>query len=175
MRWEPDQCMKRVEPLKVKFLPDEAETASGGPGYEFKIAVVYQDKVTLSWARQMCHPVALKVGEEYVQHTWHDINSLSDPEILIEAVRAALAADVIVVSIHAADELPLDLYAWINAWLPRRLSRAGALAALIGVAGQPAAQAIRTQEYLQAVARRGQLDFLPHERKLPASPGVSFI
>jgi hypothetical protein len=165
--------MKPVEPLEQKDLPGEAEAARGDSGYEFKIAVVYQDKVTLSWAKQMLYPVALQVGEECVQNTWHDINSLSDPEALLEAVHAALAADVIVVSVYAADELPLDLYVWINAWLPRRLSRVGALAALIGVVEAPSPQAIRTQEYLQAVARRGQLDFLPHERKLPAEPGAS--
>jgi hypothetical protein len=158
------------EPLEPNFLSEELETSSGDSGHKFKIAVVYQDKVTQSWAMQLCDPVEEKFGGEYVQNTWHDVNSLSDPEMLLEAVRAALSADVIVISVYAADELPPELYAWINVWLPRRLSRAGALAALIGVAGKPAPHAVRTQEYFQAVARRGQLDFLPHERKLSDEP-----
>jgi hypothetical protein len=154
------------EPLEQDLSSEDLETSSGDPGYKFKIAVVYEDKVTQSWAMQLCHPVEEKFGGEFVENTWHEVNSLSDPEILLEAVHAALSADVIVISVYAADELPPELCAWINVWLPRRLSRAGALAALIGVAEEPAPQAVRTQDYLQAVARRGQLDFLPHERKL---------
>jgi hypothetical protein len=69
---------------------------------------------------------------DLVRNTWYDVHSLSDLEILLASVRAALVADVIVVSVYAADELPLDLYVWINAWLPRRNSREGAFTALIG-------------------------------------------
>jgi hypothetical protein len=162
-----------VEPPRQTVFSEELEGASDGPGYEFKIAVMYQDTLAQSWAIQMCRPVRQKFGGENVQNTWHSVRSLSDPEILLEAADAALAADVIVVAVHAADELPPELCAWIDVWLPRRLARVGALAALIGVAGEPASQAVRTQEYLQAVARRGLLDFLPHERKLPAESCVS--
>jgi hypothetical protein len=164
-----------VGPPRQNVFLDESETALDGSGYEFKIAVVYQDTLAQSWAIQMCRPVRQKFGGENVQNTWHSVCSLSDPEILVEAAHAALAADVIVVAVHAADELPPELCAWIDVWLPRRLARVGALAALIGVPAEPAPEVSRTQEYLQAVARRGLLDFLPHERKLPAESGVPFI
>jgi hypothetical protein len=166
--------VESLEPPRQNVFLDESETALDGSGYEFKIAVVYQDTLAQSWAIQMCRPVRQKFGGEHVQNTWHSVRSLSDPEILVEAAHAALAADVIVVAVHAADELPPELCAWIDVWLPRRLARMGALAALIGVAGEPAPEVSRTQEYLQAVALRGQLDFLPHERKLPAESGVPF-
>jgi len=132
----------------------------------FKIAGVYQDALTWEWARQLCGSVAQKVGQEHVHDSWHEVHSLADPQILVEAVQMAMAADVIVVSLYAAEELPPDLYGWIHSWLPRREMRAGALAALIAVPAQPDHWTFRTQEYLQAVARRGQLDFVPHERKL---------
>jgi len=146
---------------------------SDNSGYEFSIAVVYQDTLTRSWAMQMCRPVTQRAGEEHVQKTWYDVNSLSDPGILPQAVRAALAADAIVVSIYAADELPLELYAWIDVWLPRRRSRAGALAALIGVAEPLDSQSVRTREYLQAVARKGELEFISQKRKRPVAAPVS--
>jgi hypothetical protein len=169
----PNRRAKPVEPPLQRFLPRELETAPDNSGYAFKIAVVFQDTLTRSWATQICHQVTQQVGEEHVQKTWHDVNSLCDPEILVEAARAALAADVIVVAVHAADELPPELCAWISVWLPRRGARVGALAALIGVVEAPSPQAVRTQEYLQAVARRGQLDFLPHERKLSDVSGAA--
>jgi hypothetical protein len=102
------------------------------------------------------------------------MHSLDNIETLLEAVRAALAADVIVISVYAADELPLNLYAWVAAWLPRRSSRMGALAALVGIAEPPDSPPVRTIEYLQAVARKAQLDFIPQQLKRPvASPAFS--
>jgi hypothetical protein len=114
------------------------------------------------------------LGEEHVQNTWYNVDFLDDSAILMEAIRAALMADVIVVSVYAADELPLELYAWIDVWLPRRLSRPGALAGLVGVADPLDAQSVRTREYLHAVARKARMDFIPQERQRPAaSPATS--
>jgi len=147
---------------------DELGTAPDESGYALSIAGVYQDNVTWNWAVQMCRPATRLAGEASVRSAWYHVNGLSDPATLLDAVRATLRADVIVISVHAAEELPLELCVWIDAWLSRRPARAGALAALIGVAEQPASQSARTQEYLQAVARKGQLDFVPQERELPA-------
>jgi hypothetical protein len=44
------------------------------------------------------------------------------------------------------------------------------LRAFIGVAEPPDSQFARTSAYLQAVARKAQLDFIPQERKRP--PGL---
>jgi hypothetical protein len=167
------KCMKTIEllerptkPFEVVIGPDESE-------YTLKIAGVYQDNVTRDWAMQTCRRATRLAEEERVQNRWYDINSLSDHGILLEAVRAALVADVIVVSVYAADALPLDLYVWFEAWLPRRLSRGGALTALIGVAEPPDSQLVRTLEYLQAVARKAQLDFIPQQRKRPIASTAS--
>ncbi len=110
-----------------------------------------------------------------VQNSWFSINSLGDPKILMDAVRTALIADVIAVSIYAADELPLDLYFWCDLWLPRRLARGGALTALVGVAEPSDLHSARTFEYLQGVARKGQMDFIPQERKCPVTASASSI
>jgi hypothetical protein len=100
-------------------------------------------------------------GKDHIRNKWYDVHSLSDLGILLEAVRAALVADVIVISVHAADELPLGLYVWIDAWLPRRTASEGALTALIGADEPQGPESFRTREYLQAVARKGHLDFIP--------------
>jgi hypothetical protein len=46
----------------------------------------------------------------------------------------------------------------------------GALVALIGVPPQPDTQSGRAYAYLESVAKRAGLDYLPNERKLPARP-----
>jgi hypothetical protein len=159
--------MKAVEFLQRMVLPNEGATAPDESGYGLNIAGVYQDWVTQDWATQTCHRATQLARAGRVQHSWFNINSLGDPEILAAAVGTALKADVIVVSVYAAGELPLDLYVWFDLWLPRRLERGGALTALVGVAEPPDSHAARTFEYLQAVARKGQLDFIPQERKRP--------
>ena len=155
-----------TEAFEVAVAPDELE-------YTLNIAGIYQDSVTRDWAMQSCHRATQLAGGERVQNTWYNTNSLSDPGILLNAVRAAVAADVIMISVYAADELPLDLYVWIEAWLPRRLSRRGALAALVGVAQPLDSPSVRTLEWLQALARKAQLDFIPQQRERPAASVVS--
>jgi hypothetical protein len=154
-----------VPPDQAAMSPDESE-------YALNIAGVYQDVVTRDWAMQTCRRATQLAGEERIQNTWYHAGSLSDPGTLLEAVCAALAADVIVIAVYAVEELPLDLYVWIDAWLPRRASRVGALAAVIGVAEPLEPQSVRTRQYLEAVARKAQLDFIPQERQRPGAPAL---
>jgi hypothetical protein len=46
---------------------------------------------------------------------------------------------------------------------------------LIGAAAPADPQSVRTHEYLQAVARKGQLDYIPQERKRPVALPLSPI
>jgi len=149
--------------------PDEPALAPIEPQYILNIVGVYQDSVTRDWAAQSFRRATKLAGEECIQNSWYDAGSLGDPGTFLEAVSAALIADVIVISIYAMDELPLDLYVWFDAWLPRRLSRVGALAAVVGVAEPMEPQSLRTFDYLHAVARKAQLDFIPHERQRPVA------
>jgi len=76
-----------TKPFEVAIVPDES-------GYTLNTAGVYQDLVTRDWAMQTCHRASRLAGEDRVQRKWHNTNSLSDPGILVDAVRAALVADV---------------------------------------------------------------------------------
>jgi len=139
---------------EVTAVPTESE-------YALNIVGVYQDTVTQSWGVPMCRLATQLAGEDHIRNTWFDVDSLNDIETLLEAVRAALVADVIVISVYAAEELPLGLYVWIDAWLPRRTSREGALTALIGADEPQDLRSFCTRDYLHAVARKAQLDFIP--------------
>jgi hypothetical protein len=109
--------------------------------------------------------------EDVLRQTWK-ISELTDPGVFAHAVRAAAKADVLVVSVRDAGEWPMSLHEWIDAWLPKRAGRGGALVALIAVPGVPDAQSGRAHQYLETVARKGGLDFLPRERKLPGPPSA---
>jgi len=150
------------EPFEVAIAPDESE-------YTLNIVGVYQDVASRSWAMQTCQRATLLAGEKRVQDLWFNAHSLSDTGILLEAIRAVLVADVIVISVYAENELPIGLYVWVQAWLPRRLSRRGVLAALVAVPEPPDSASVRTMKYLRAVAHKGKLDFISQERKRLAS------
>ena len=165
--------MKTVEILERPTEPSELAIAPDESEYALNIVGVYQDVASRNWAMQVCQRATQSAGEEQVRNLWYNANSLSDAGVLLDANRAALVADVIVISLYASDELPLGLYVWVQAWLPRRLSRKGALAALVGVADPWDSPSIRTFEYLRAVARKGQLDFISQERKRPVSSRAS--
>jgi hypothetical protein len=145
----------------VELLSDEMTVASQQSGYELTIVGVYQDLLTQSWEVPTCRMAKQLAGEDLVRDTWYEVYSLSDLDILLAAVHAALVADVIVVSVYAADELPLNLYVWINSWLPPRNPREGAFTALIGADKPQDSQSVRTHVYLHAVACKAQLDFIP--------------
>ena len=149
--------------------PDKVETALPQPANVLNVAVVYQDAPTRKWAAQVCDLVSRLIGKEAMHSTWWAISHLNDPEMLADSVRTAMEADVIVVSIYDAKELPANLRSWIEAWLPRRRLPTGSLMALIGLAEQPGAQDYRVQDHLRAIARKGHLDFLLRERVLPAA------
>jgi hypothetical protein len=157
--------MKAVELLQRMAPVNAAATAADEPAYTLNIAGVYQDGVTQDWATQSCQLATQLARVGRVEERWFNLSSLCDPEILVDAVRSALMADVIVVSVYAADELPAGLCVWLEEWLPHRAARGGALTALVGVAELMDSHSARTFEYLQAVARKGQLDFIPQERK----------
>jgi hypothetical protein len=161
--------MKTVDLLQRTATSGAESMAPDETDYALHLAGVYQDSVTRDWALQNFRQATQLAGEARIQNMWYDVDSLSDHEMFLNAVHAALVADVIVVSVYAAEELPLYLYVWFEAWLPRRKSRAGALTALIGITEPPDSQFVRTFEYLQAVARKAQLQFIAQERKRPAA------
>ena len=114
------------------------------------------------------------VGKESTRTDSWRISDLARPEVLVQAVQSAARADVVLVAVSAAGELPPDLCVWIDAWLPRRAGCTGALVAMIGVPEAASRPAARVQEYFQAVARKGQLGFFPNKRRLPAPSRVPF-
>jgi hypothetical protein len=134
------------------------------------VATVYQDPLTRHWAAELWGRVGQLICDEGVCCQSWKISDLTDPCVFVDSVRVAAAADVLIISVRDAGELPISLYGWFDALTPRRGRRAGALVALIGVPPEPDAQSGHAHAYLETIARKVGLDFLPHERKLPKKP-----
>ena len=165
--------------LKTLHPPGAGACAPKESDPALSVATIYQDPLTRHWAAELWDRVGQLIGGGSIRHQSWKISELTDPRVFLDAVEVAAKADVLVVSVRDAGELPMGLYVWVDSWLPSRAGRAGALVALIGVPSQPDAQAGRAYQYLDSVACRAGLDFLPRERKLPqapcANPGLSAI
>ena len=159
--------MKQTNVLERTTSPNEVEVISLDPEYVLNVALICQDAPTRRWAAEVFGQVTQLVGEDAVRSTWWEISRLSDPQVFMNAVLTVMRADVILISIHDAKELPTDLCVWIDAWLPRRHLPMGVLITLISVPGQSGALFDHAREYLRAIAQKGRMDFLLRERRLP--------
>ena len=161
------RCMQSTAALNGAGRLVEEVAASRKTRPALSVAAVHQDAVTRGWATEMWARVLEAIGHAGIQFQSWTLGELTAPGSLAEAVRAAAEADVVVVSVRDAGDWPRQLDTWTECWLLGRGGRAGALVALIGVPSQPDPQAGRAHAYLEAVALRAGLDFLPRERKLP--------
>jgi hypothetical protein len=134
------------------------------------VVMLYQDSLTRHWATELWDRLRHVIGTEGIWRQSWRISELTDPCVFSDAVEGAAAADVLVVSVRDPGDWSMGLHLWIDAWLPKRAGREGALVALIGLPGQPNAACGNAHQYLEAVARKAGLDFLPRERKLPEQP-----
>ena len=137
---------------------------SGLPASERRLRAlfVYEDAVTQLWAGEVCRQAKNVVGPDEFQATWWKLQELQQPAVLAGAVSQAMRADLIVLSTHSSEGLPLPFYYWVNSWLPHRVER-GLLIGLLGVSDRATRHAGRLRQYLRVVARRAPLSLILRE------------
>jgi hypothetical protein len=148
-------------------LSDSAQDTWAENRYVLKFAAIHADCLPWEWTTHLYRRAVRLVGQHAVHIDCWTVEALNQPPALQHAVEAAIEADILVVAVCASRELPLNLYRWLDSWLPNRPHRTGALAAILGVPPQPSEYPARIREYLHDVARLADLDFLPQERPLP--------
>ena len=152
-----------AEPIVLSRAAGDGLEESAPP---LHIAVVYEDTLSRGWALQTCAHAARLVPNLPVHTTWWKIRLLEDPQIFATAVQAAARADVVCVSLRAAEKVPAALSRWFDAFMTQRSANEGALLALVGVTPPARPHLGSTLEYLRAVAERGRLAFLPQEMEM---------
>ena len=84
--------------------------------------------------------------------------------MLAAASSTAMRADVIVISVHAAEGLPLPFYTWTNAWASHRLELNGVLVGLLGAPGVKNQRSGRVGDFLRLLAKQARLHLLLDQR-----------
>jgi hypothetical protein len=163
-----NEIMKRTFLNERKHGADSLATLRPIAGYEVNVALVYEDHATHHWAGQVRDKLAELIGGEAIHCTEWNINDLKEPSTYSRGVAALARADVIVVSVSAAERFPSAFYLWVNLWLQVRSGLPGALVALVVPTEQSNSGAMETRRYLHAVASQGRLELL--ECKYPDAP-----
>ena len=142
------------------------------PKFPFDLVVAYEDTSTRNRALHLYDHLAQQLLDDYdFQCSWWKFDHLSDATLRQQAADSAAEANMIVLSLHARNDLLPVHKAWIEDWLPRRDNRKAALVALVAGIDRPESGAGPMLAYLQKSARQAHMDFFTHAFDLPRSAG----
>jgi len=124
------------------------------------IVVLYEDNSSRDAAIGLCEALKKTFHEDLdFEITWCRFKYFNDPAVASEAAEIAVRADLIVVSIPRAQDLPLEVKAWFERWLPARESTEGAFV-LLQTSEEPPGLQNSQSSYLYLLAQRANLDYL---------------
>jgi hypothetical protein len=139
------------------------------------IVVLYEDNSSRDAAIHLYQTLEKVFHEDLdFEITWCRFKYFNDPTVASEAAQIASQADLIIVAIQRAQDLPLEVKAWFERWLPNRESTEGALV-LLQTSEEPPSPTISQTSYLYLLAQRANLDYLSLSNAAPSSPadGIS--
>ena len=153
--------------MSVKALTAEVAAASSGPRATFRVVVAYGDFDAGRRAMDACKLILSELGDEveFRSGMWK-FDLLRNARLNQRASGQAIDADVIIVATSLGADLPPEVKAWIEGWVPQKRGRTGALVALVGLLGEASADSSAAHSYLKQAASRAGVDFLPHTIRL---------
>jgi hypothetical protein len=130
------------------------------------LVAAFEDSATGTRVKQFCQELSRRLGPhcQIIEHVWL-LSTLRFRELQEIAAEEASAADLIIISFHDAESLPDEVKGWMDLWLRQRGTRKAVLLALLDPAYEEAPGAI--EEYLEAAATRGGMEFLVESRAVP--------
>jgi len=141
---------------------------------ECRIIVVYEDDPTRERAMTLVGHLKRRFDEEIeFACTWWKFRYLASEDISMVARHYAASADIVIFSSDGPGLFPRAIMQWIETWTERRSKDGGALVPLIGSPYIPQSLYTTKRLYLQNIAHRAGLDYLPQSVFLPGVPGDS--
>ncbi len=124
------------------------------------IVALYEDNSSRDAAIRLCNSLEKVFDSELeFEITWCRFKYFSDPDVASEAAELAARADVILVSVPCAQDLPLEVKAWFERWLSKWKTSEGAVVLL--QSSEPAPGAVISENpYLYLLAQRANVDFI---------------
>lgn len=133
--------------------------SSSDLGSNFNVVIAYEDFETGKHAKKTCDFLTENLGPDcHVNNQMWKFDVLGLPKLREMAANDAAAADIIIISCRADNELPAALKAWIELWLAEKRS-ALALVALFDRPQDHMFQSRAVRDYLVGIAKRGNMAF----------------
>jgi hypothetical protein len=164
-------AMKPMEIRPEIAAPKQSRTAAPDQPFVLNAVVIHQDASCREPAAELCRRVSRSIGQQSFYFRLWSFRDLSEPEVFQEAVLAAETAEVLIVSVRAAERLHSRFGGWIDSWVPRRHRLDGTLIALVDVTGQHGAALEFVQTQLREVAGKVRLEFLLREYSAAPADG----
>ena len=128
--------------------------------YPFDLVVAYEDTFTRQRALQLYDHLAQQLLNDHnFQCSWWKFDDLQNATLRLRATEAAVAANMVIMSIRAQPEISPLQRSWLEGWIPRRDNSKAALVALIAGTGKTGNETGPMLAFLQNAARQGQMDF----------------
>jgi hypothetical protein len=128
----------------------------------FKILIAYETVSSGLRAREMSERLAARLQSEFEMSSevWK-FELLNHPQLREQAASEAAVADMIIMAMRRAGELPPHVKHWIESWLHQRRGNAAALVALLDESEEEdeTAASAPLSTYLRRVAEEGNMDF----------------
>jgi len=126
------------------------------------VAVLYEDSATRDHAAMIILHLGQQLADQVrIEASWWRIDYLVDPRVAWEATEEALSAGMVVFALHAGREVPPVLRNWAETWVDSREGEPGAIVGLVGISAAPDNWVSPRHQYLQELAARARMDYLP--------------
>src|SRR5262245_18018978 len=98
------------------------------PKFPFDLVIAYEDTTTRNRALSLYDHLAQQLLDDYdFRCTWWKLGLLNNPPLMEQASDAAAEANMVVVSLRAAQELSEPARLWTESWLAKRGNQKSAL------------------------------------------------
>ena len=142
-----------------------ATPLGSAPG-RLSVVAAYEDASTDSRVNEFCRLLARQFGPKcQVSKQMWLLNELRSPQLRAIAAGDAAGADLVIVAVHHAEDLPGEVRDWVELWVGRKKKRPSALVALFDQAYR--GDSSRMRVYLADAAKRGHLEFLQQSDEAP--------
>jgi hypothetical protein len=130
------------------------------------VSAAHEDFATGARAEDFCETLSRNLGGRCVitKELW-PLTELRTPSLRAIAAGEAAAADLVIVSVHHGEALPVEIKSWVELWLHQRKHRPALLLALFDPLYLGSSSSM--QAFLQEVAQKGNLEFLARSDDKP--------
>lgn len=130
------------------------------------VSAAHEDFATGARVEAFCETLGHSLGKGCeVAHELWPLTELRTPQLRSIAAGEAAAADLVIISVHYGEALPVEIKSWVELWQKQRCGRPAVLLALFDPLYVGSSSSM--QAYLQSVATKAKMELLVVSEEKP--------